>query len=405
MNEAKQMGTEDRLLTNKRFLALLGGQGISYLGDAIASVALPLLVIGSTGSGFLMGVVGMLEQAPLFVIGLPAGVWVDRWDRRRTMLCADFGRAFLMALIPAAALLHVAVMPVVFMVALASGALGVFFGAAYTGSIPSVVRAEQVGRANGYFEAIESAAYLMGPPIAGLLTGAIGPAATMGLDALSFLASAGAILCLPEPVTSQRTRNFLTELRQGVDIVLRDPFLQAITVLWGLNRLLFTALIPALIFLMTKTFQDSPVSIGVAVGVYAFGSLVGTLLLPSRIPVVGHLWVAICGQALMAAGALLIYITSLYGMILMGAVLLGLGEGIVLVFYLTCRVVRVPEEALGRVYSLTSIFTQGMGALGFLVVGAFLSSWGGRITWALLSILALLTLFIPLIRYRSQDHH
>ncbi|MFX4302705.1 hypothetical protein ACOJUR_10685 [Alicyclobacillus tolerans] len=66
------------IFSNKRFLSLLSGQGVSYFGDSIASVALPILILTVTGSGFLMGLVGALEVAPLFIVGLPAGVWVDR---------------------------------------------------------------------------------------------------------------------------------------------------------------------------------------------------------------------------------------------------------------------------------------------------------------------------------------
>ncbi|WP_306954543.1 MFS transporter [Alicyclobacillus tolerans] len=110
------------------------------------------------------------------------------------MLLTDFGRAVLMALIPIASWVHMSVIPVVVFMAIMSGALAVFFSAAYTGMIPRIVAPEQLGRANGYFEAIESAAYALGPSLAGILTSKIGPSNTIGLDALSFVFSALSIM-------------------------------------------------------------------------------------------------------------------------------------------------------------------------------------------------------------------
>ncbi|MFX4302704.1 MFS transporter [Alicyclobacillus tolerans] len=99
-----------------------------------------------------------------------------------------------MALISIASWVHMPVIPVVVFVAIMSGVLTVFFGAAYTGMIPRIVAPEQLGRANGYFEAIESAAYALGPSLAGILTSKIGPSNTIGLDALSFVFSALSIM-------------------------------------------------------------------------------------------------------------------------------------------------------------------------------------------------------------------
>jgi MFS family permease len=88
------------LRANRDFKVVLVGQGISSFGDSITNTALPLLVLALTGSGFAMGVVGVLSTLPDLVVGLPAGAYADRWDRRRMMLWADVGRAVLTAVIP-----------------------------------------------------------------------------------------------------------------------------------------------------------------------------------------------------------------------------------------------------------------------------------------------------------------
>lgn len=408
MTDGNNGMSQGRLFTNRRFLSLFLGQGVSYFGDSIASVAIPLLVIFATGSGFMMGFVGMLEQGPLFVVGLPAGVLVDRWNRRWTMISADLGRAALMATIPGAVWLHLPLVPVVSIVAVCGGILSVFFGAAYTGTIPASVPLNLVGRANGYFEAIESAAYLFGPVLAGVLTARIGAAPTLLIDAGSFLVSAIAIGSLKDVDGDKRLDNeapqsLLRELHDGLSIVLKDSTLTFVVVLWGLNRFLFSALIPVLTFFVTKTLHDGSPMVGVVVGVYAAGSLAGTLAAPWLIEHLGRFG-SLAAQVTMAAGALVTAIGwhNATVCLMMGAILLGFGEGILLVDYLTLRSTRPPQAFLGRVYSITSSATQGAGAIGFLVIGGLLSLCGGRVTLMLIFVLALLCVVLPLLLARRR---
>ena len=388
------------IFSNRRFLSLFIGQGVSYFGDSMASVAIPILILTVTGSGLLMGLVGALEVAPLFIVGLPAGVWVDRWNRMKVMLISDFGRAVLMALIPIASFMHMSLMPVVVFVAIMGGILSVFFGAAYTGIIPRIVAPEQLGRANGYFEAIESAAYALGPSLAGIWTSKIGPSYTIGLDALSFVISAISIISLRDNEKENmqppsKTWNFLDEMRAGFKAIMTDSILKAITLLWGTNRFVFAALIPALTFFVIKTLHGGPEQVGAAVSIYAIGSLLGTLL-GSRSPERLGMVAAIFAQSLMFVGAILLTTTHWISLVFGCSAILGVGEGLLLVIYLTYRVSRVSEEVVGRVYTITSIATQGMGAIGYLMIGSFLSIWGSHITWFVLSVLSILGMSLSL---------
>ena len=88
------------LRQNRDFLTVLFGQGVSSFGDSITSTAMPLLVLALTGSGFVMGIVNVLTTLPDLLVGLFAGAYADRWDRRRMMFAADLGRAILTAVIP-----------------------------------------------------------------------------------------------------------------------------------------------------------------------------------------------------------------------------------------------------------------------------------------------------------------
>lgn len=382
------------MFSNQRFLLWFCGQGISYFGDSIAAVAIPILVLTYTQSAFLMGLVGALEVVPVFVIGLVAGVWVDRWSRKKVMLVSDFGRALVMGLIPAASLAHAPMMPVVVVVAIVSGTLAVFFGAAYTGLIRRVVGEGELGRANGYFEAIESIAYGLGPLFAGVLTSKIGASYTIGIDALSFLFSAISILGLRSvdkrsTPGSKTTAGFFLEMKVGVQTVLKDSVLSAVNLLWGSNRFVFAALIPALTFFVLKTLHGDSFQVGVAVSLYAVGSLIGTLI-GSRIPTHLGMAVGMGAQLCMFVGAVFLSIAASIDIVFGCVAMLGVGEGLLLVIYLTYRVGRVPEEVVGRVYAVTSTATLGMGGIGYLVVGSLLNIWGSHVTWMVLAALSIM---------------
>ena len=178
------------LWQNRDFKIVLLGQSISALGDAVTFTALPLLVVLLTGSGVAMGSVGVLQTLPDLVLGLPAGAIADRWDRRRMMLWSDVGRAALTATIPLSVLFGLPTMGVVLLVTAPINALRVLFMAAYTAAMPNLAGRDQVGRANGYSEAIFSLSFIVGPAIAGVLVGIIGAAPTLAIDAVSFVVSA-----------------------------------------------------------------------------------------------------------------------------------------------------------------------------------------------------------------------
>src|SRR5690242_11809247 len=110
------------------FLRLFAAQGVSLFGSEITLIALPLtavLVLGASPAQ--MGLLAALEKAPFLLVGLFAGVWVDRLRYRSVLVAADLGRALLLGSIPIAAALGVLSMQQLMVVALLAGVLTVFF--------------------------------------------------------------------------------------------------------------------------------------------------------------------------------------------------------------------------------------------------------------------------------------
>jgi predicted MFS family arabinose efflux permease len=168
---------------------LWAGETASQLGEQAAQVTLPLVAVVALHAGATeLGALRAVEQAPILLLSLVAGAWVDRRRSRTVMVLADAGRAAALALVPVACAIGV---PALAAVAFLIGTLGVFFDVAYQTSLVRLVAPEQLVPANGAMEGSRSAARICGPALGGtlasLLTAPVAALASAFFFALSFL--------------------------------------------------------------------------------------------------------------------------------------------------------------------------------------------------------------------------
>src|SRR5690348_3271041 len=179
------------LWRNSEFLKLWVGQTVSTIGTGVTSSALPLtavLMLGANAGD--MGWLLAVESAPVLLLGMFAGVWVDRLPRRRLLIGADLGRAALLACIPLLAYLGGLRIEHLYAVALTTGALSVLFDVAYRSFVPELVGSEHVLEANSRLASVEAVAEITTPGLTGALVQVIAPPAAILLDAASFVGSA-----------------------------------------------------------------------------------------------------------------------------------------------------------------------------------------------------------------------
>src|SRR5437763_12607690 len=137
------------LWNNSDFVKLWLGQTVSQFGSGITGIALPLtavLVLAATPAQ--MGILGALDGIAVLVIGLLAGVWVDRVRRRTVLIATDLGRAFILSTIPLAALLGVLRIGQLYVVAVLAGMLTVIFTVASSAYVPSLIPQESFVEGN-----------------------------------------------------------------------------------------------------------------------------------------------------------------------------------------------------------------------------------------------------------------
>jgi MFS family permease len=394
-----------RLWRNRDFVTVFLGQGVSNLGDAVTATALPLLVLQLTGSGAAMGVVGMSQLLPTLFLGLPAGALADRWDRRRMLFAVDAGRALLTALIPLALLLHLPAMPVVYAIAAPIGVLATLFWAGYSASVPALAGREHLGRANSYFNAAQSLAWIVGPGVAGILATWIGLGPALALDAMSFVASALSIWLVRRPLRGEQhgpAQHFAHDVREGLTFVATHPALRAAVGLRASASFIAGPFIAAVAFAVTMDRRMAPSVVGFALSTYALGALAGTLL-AGRVERLRHGIVMLTANVGRAAALLALALAPGVVPLLSAASAFGLCEGLMRVVYLTSLATLTPDHLLGRAGSFANSLVLGMRSVGMLASGFFLQAKGGAATLVAMGIgLLLVTLAfaaLPAMRY------
>jgi len=188
MPSARRTGGPELLLLRQRGFALLWvGQLVSLLGDATLGIALPFYVYQTTGSVAATGAMLAAGTAPYLLFGSLAGVFVDRWDRKRTMVVADILRAVL--LIPLLGVSSPDRVWLVYLVGFAQSSVSLFFFPAKSASIPGLVGADSLLEANSLSAFSNAFARVVGPTLGGALLAAVGLSGVIAFDCVSFLMS------------------------------------------------------------------------------------------------------------------------------------------------------------------------------------------------------------------------
>lgn len=286
-------------LISRNYALLWSGQAISLLGDTVFATTIVLWIATRIGDGFswaplAVGVAFLAKEVPEFIVGPVAGVYADRWDKKRTMLAMDLTRAILLGLLilvggattvprlpftpPRGALLGA----IYTTLALLTAASFLFLPAR-TALIGDIVPDPLRERASGLAQSSAAVAGILGPSLAAPLFLALGPGWALGLDAASFLASFGAISLVKAPPSARsvpqgRRSRLVAELGEGIRLILSQRVLRALLVAGMLISVGFGALETLGIFFLRSNLHASAALFGLLAGAQGAGTLVGAIL-------------------------------------------------------------------------------------------------------------------------------
>jgi MFS family permease len=372
---------------NRDFRLLWVGQAVSALGSNISITAYPLLVLALTGSAASAGLVGFLGSLPYALLQLPAGAYVDRWDRRRVMLVSDAVRGVTLAAVTVAVLGGRAPLPLLAVAAFIEGSLSVFFNAADSGSIKHIVHPSQLTAAMAQNEARIRGAAFIGRPLGGVLFG-LGRAIPFLFDACTYLVSFLTLANVRANFNDERTgeqQHLVTEIKEGIVWLWRQSFLRACVLLVAGSNFMFPALSLTVVVLVRDEGASSA-QIGLMLGGAGAGGLLGAFAAPWLQPkftprqiVVGAnwIWTALIPLILLVHHPYVVM--ALMGMSAFVGPLWNVVIG-------TYEIKLPPDEMLGRVASVSSLFAWGVIPFGPLTAGLLIEHVGARSTLVALAL-------------------
>lgn len=224
--------TESSLWHHRDFRRLWISDSVSQFGTFGARTLLPILAATAlAATPFQMGLLAAAEHAAFLLIGLPAGVWVDRMRRRPLMIKADLARALLLATVPLAWWAGALTMPHLLGVALLLGVCTLFFDVAYQSYLPFLVGRAKLMEGNAKLQVSQSTAVVTAPGAAGGLAQVAGAAGAVLLTGAGYALSALALVrikAVEPPVRPVREATLRADVAEGLRFVFGNRTLRAI---------------------------------------------------------------------------------------------------------------------------------------------------------------------------------
>ncbi|HZD74252.1 MAG TPA: MFS transporter, partial [Actinomycetota bacterium] len=288
-------------LRRPAFARLWLAGAVSETGDWLLLIALPVYVLQVTGSSLVTSTVFLLGLLPGLVVGPLAGVLVDRWDRRRTLVAVSLAQAAL--LLPLLAVRDHRQLWIVYGVTAVEAALGHLFQPAKNAQVPALVPAGELVAANSLTGLTDNLARLVGGPLGGIVLQLTGLEGIVLCDAASFVVAAVLLARVralhaetaavvpaaaprspargegpPAPSTAPEA-GLLRQWLDGLGLIRRDQTLggaMAVLAVASMAQGIFVVLFVVFVF---EALHGGAAEVGLLRGVQAVGALIGGALL------------------------------------------------------------------------------------------------------------------------------
>ena len=367
-----------RLGRDYRLLA--AATAVSTLGDGMRFAAMPLLAVALTRDPAQVALVGAASTLPWLLLGVPAGLWVDRHHRVRAMVYADVARALLAGAATGLLLAHRLGLPLLVAIAALMGSGEVVFDCAAMAVLPQLVVAEQLHRANGRLYAIQTS----GRDLAGVVLGAalytLQRALPLAVDAVSFVVSAALLREVSGGDAFLQVRasdSVRGDLWVGVRALVGEPLLVTFTLVAVVVNLVFLGQIAIMAPFVATELRLPAEAFGLFLAASAAGGVVGGVAAAHLRTVVGDAPLLI--GSLLTQSIASIVIASAQPMAAAACLFAGgLAVAMYSVTALSLRQSIVGPDRLGRVTGIYRTLTWGAMPAGATAFGWAAHLWGLR---------------------------
>jgi MFS family permease len=360
--------------------ALVAANALSLLGNALAAVALPWLVLVTTGSAAKTGLTAFVTTIPFALGALFGGAVADRIGAKTTSVLGDLASAVAAAAIPLLHLVGVLAFWQILVIGFARSVCDAPGTAARRALVPALAEDGRVSleRANSLYTGTEHFGYVLGAPLGGALIAALGAANVLWVDAASFVFSAGLVALAVKPLalSAARVGRYVGDLIDGLRFLVGDRAIFGVVVVHSAGSFLAAWIAPVILPVYARDVFHSAFSLGLMVGAFGVGGLLGTITfgvmasrLDRRTTYLGSFLVyAPVTAALIPLPRLAVALAALF--------LLGFFAGVDVPIEQTVIQERTPAELRGRVYGLFLAGAMFAVPLGMLVAGAVVEALG-----------------------------
>lgn len=344
----------------RSFRTVLAGEGLSMLGDSAFGVALAWLVLHETGSVAALATVMLAQAIPRGLLMLFGGAMTDRLSPRTVMFCSHLVRGAAMSAIGVLAFTENIQLWQLYALAVLTGVAAAFFGPAAESVLPLLLPAEHLPRGNALQGVAEQGSMVVGPVLGGIVTAWLGPAAAIGLNAVTFFVAAVTVRAAPrrnvthdEPMSVSA---LLGEIREGLQLARRSHDVRIVLLIISAATLSYSGVFAVGLPALARSFSASAVALGTLISAWGVGQLLGTISaaitgLPRRwgLLVIGMTHVEATAFALLGISP---------NVLIASAILVLVGYGVAYssdVALPTFIQTRTPQHLLGRISSVIGL--------------------------------------------------
>jgi len=371
-----------RALRHRNYRLFIGGQFISLIGTWVQNVALSWLIYRLTGSSLLLGLVGFVNQVPIFLLSPAGGTAADRVDRRRLIIATQFSMMILAALLAALVLAGSVRLWQIFVLAALMGVANAFDVPARQSFFVDMVGRDDLMNAIALNSSVFNSARILGPAVAGFLVAAVGEGWCFLLNAVSYVAVITSLLRMrlePRPAWGPGSSP-LADIIEGFRFVWHTGPIHALLALLGVASLVgmpYTVLMPVF---ADRVLEGGARSLGLLLGATGVGALAGALIIAARRSVKGlGRWVAV---ACAAFGICLLLFALSHRLWLSMVLLVPTGFSVMVQMACSNTLIQtmVPDRLRGRVMALYSMTFLGVAPFGALLAGVAADRLGAPFT-------------------------
>lgn len=267
-----------KLSKNYPVFRFMGGNLISFFGDQIHLIALPLIILKLTGSPLSMGIVAALERFPIWLQPV-TGVLSDRLNKKMLLMICDLGRCILIGFIGVLFIINNLHMWLIYIGAITIGMLSQIYNTSQFASVPRLVRKSDLQAINSINTSFSKTAVLLGPGLGGLIVSFYNPGYALLINSFSFFISFLTVSSIPlniSELTPIINKSIFKEINEGFKFVMKTkPILFTnIAVLTSMSGT--TLFLTMMIFHLKDTIHLSATQIGWLLSLGGAGSILGS---------------------------------------------------------------------------------------------------------------------------------